>query len=295
MRALVTGGEGFVGRHLAAELRLAGVEVVTGDLECDVTDLKQITELVGAASPDAVYHLAALAHVGESWRDPTRVLEVNVLGTANVLAAARSEAPQATCLIVSSAEVYGLVSPDQLPIDETTHLAPVTPYAASKAAAEQIALQAARGYGQRVIVVRPFNHIGPGQSLTFAVPAFARRILDARSAGSSTLRVGNLSARRDFTDVRDVVTAYRLLVEAGEPGEIYNVATGVDVSLEEVVLALEAIAEVALELVVDPELLRPVDLPVLRGDATKLRAATGWKPQLSLESSLADVMSALDL
>ena len=295
MRALVTGGEGFVGRHLAAELRLAGVEVVTGDLECDVTDLKQITELVGAASPDAVYHLAALAHVGESWRDPTRVLEVNVLGTANVLAAARSEAPQATCLIVSSAEVYGLVSPDQLPIDETTPLAPVTPYAASKAAAEQIALQAARGYGQRVIVVRPFNHIGPGQSLTFAVPAFARRILDARSAGSSTLRVGNLSARRDFTDVRDVVTAYRLLVEAGEPGEIYNVATGVDVSLEEVVLALEAIAEVALELVVDPELLRPVDLPVLRGDATKLRAATGWKPQLSLESSLADVMSALDL
>ena len=295
MRALVTGGEGFVGRHLAAELRLAGVEVVTGDLECDVTDLTQITELVAAASPDAIYHLAALAHVGESWRDPTRVLEVNVLGTANVLAAARSEAPQATCLIVSSAEVYGLVSPDQLPIDETTPLAPVTPYAASKAAAEQIALQAARGYGQRVIVVRPFNHIGPGQALTFAVPAFARRILDARSAGSSTLRVGNLSARRDFTDVRDVVTAYRLLVEAGEPGEIYNVATGVDVSLEEVVLALEAIAEVALELVVDPELLRPVDLPVLRGDATKLRAATGWKPQLSLESSLADVMSALDL
>jgi GDP-4-dehydro-6-deoxy-D-mannose reductase len=295
VRALITGGGGFVGRHLAEELRSAGDQVSSVDLDCDVTDLQQVADVVAAAEPDAIYHLAALAHVGDSWRDPSRVVEVNVLGTSNVLAAAREHVASATCLIISSAEVYGLVSADQLPIDESAPLAPVTPYAASKAAAEQVALQAARGYDQPVIVVRPFNHIGPGQSPSFAVPAFAQRILDAQAAGGRVLEVGNLSARRDFTDVRDVVAAYRQLVIGGESGEVYNVASGIDVSLEEVVLELESLAGVELELVIDPELLRPVDLPVLRGDASKLTSATGWCPKVPLRQSLADVLASLAL
>jgi GDP-4-dehydro-6-deoxy-D-mannose reductase len=291
VRALITGGKGFVGRHLEAHLRAAGDEVVVVDIDCDVTDLGSVQAAVDQARPDHIYHLAALAHVGDSWRDPSRVLEVNVVGTANVLSAARGHDEATGVLVVSSAEVYGVVSPDQLPLDEATPVAPVTPYAASKAAAEQVALQAARGYGQNVAVVRPFNHIGPGQAASFAVPGFARRIVAARRAGDSSLVVGNLEPRRDFTDVRDVVAAYRLLACSGAKGEVYNVASGVDVAMAEVVETLERLAGVELDLVVDAELLRPVDIPVLRGDATKLHDATGWVPAISLEQSLSDVLA----
>jgi len=173
-------------------------------------------------------------------------------------------------------------------------VAPVSPYAASKAAAEQVALQAARGFGQRVLVVRPFNHIGPGQAPSFAIPAFAHRILAARAAGDRSLVVGNLSPRRDFTDVRDVVAAYRLAVERGQSGEVYNVATGVDISIREIVEKLQHLAGVDLELVVDDALLRPVDIPVLRGDASKLTAITGWRPAYDLENSLADVLASIE-
>jgi GDP-4-dehydro-6-deoxy-D-mannose reductase len=220
------------------------------------------------------------------------VLRVNVLGTAELLASARTLAITPTVLVVSSAEVYGTVSPEQLPLHEDAPTAPVTPYAASKLAAEAVALQAWRGYRQPVIVVRPFNHIGPGQSPNFAVPALAKRIVEARNAGAGSLRVGTLTTRRDFTDVRDVVVAYRLLLQHGQPGTVYNVCSGRDVAISEVADELLGLAQAELELVTDPELVRPVDVPVLRGDAGLLQAATGWSPSIPLATTLADVLTS---
>ena len=234
MRALITGGKGFVGQWLAAHLKDGGDEVAVIDIETDVADGSAVRRVMADVLPDAVYHLAAMTHVGESWDDPSRVLRVNVLGTAELLAAARTLTRAPRVLVVSSAEVYGVVRPEQLPLGEETPTAPASPYAASKLAAEAVALQAWRGFGQPVLVVRPFNHIGPGQSPNFFVPALAKRIVEAKRSGAGSLSVGTLSTRRDFTDVRDVVVAYRLLVERGEPGAVYNVCSGRDVAMSEV-------------------------------------------------------------
>jgi len=291
VRALITGGRGFVGKWLSAHLDEQGDEVVAIDSETDVADQEALDPVVAEAAPDVIYHLAARTHVGESWKVPAEVLRVNVLGTAAVLAAARRLPGDAAVLIVSSAEVYGIVQPGQLPLTEHAPVAPVTPYAASKAAAEQVALQAWRGYGQRVLVVRPFNHVGPGQAPSFAVPALARRIVEARRDGAGTLAVGTLTTRRDFTDVRDVVKAYRLLVERGEPGSVYNVCSGHDVAVSEIATRLLALAGSDLELVTDPALVRPVDVPVLRGDPSLLETVTGWKPEIPLDETLEDVLS----
>jgi GDP-4-dehydro-6-deoxy-D-mannose reductase len=292
VRALITGGKGFVGQWLAAHLKDAGDEVVAIDIETDVADGAAVRRVMGDVAPQAVYHLAAMTHVGESWENPSQVLNVNVLGTAEILAAARTLEVPPTMLVVSSAEVYGVVTPEQLPLGEDTPTAPATPYAASKLAAEAVALQAWRGYGQPVIVVRPFNHIGPGQSPNFAVPALAKRIVEARRSGAGSLRVGTLTTRRDFTDVRDVVVAYRLLVERGVPGTVYNVCSGRDVAISEVADHLLELAGADLELVTDPDLVRPVDVPVLRGDPARLRAATGWVASTPLATTLADVLAS---
>jgi GDP-4-dehydro-6-deoxy-D-mannose reductase len=292
VRSLITGGKGFVGQWLAAHLKDCGDEVAVIDLETDVADGAAVRRVFSDVVPEAVYHLAAMTHVGESWDDPGRVLRVNVLGTAEILAAARHVPGRPRVLVVSSAEVYGVVTPEQLPLTEDTPTVPASPYAASKLAAEAVALQAWRGYGQPVVVVRPFNHIGPGQSPNFFVPALAKRIVEARRTGARSLRVGTLSTRRDFTDVRDVAAAYRLLMEHGSPGTVYNVCSERDVAMSEVAAQLLALAGIALGLETDPELVRPVDVPVLRGDAGSLRRATGWQPTIPLATTLADVLSS---
>lgn len=289
MRAVITGASGFVGRHLAAHLSDEHDAVVPFDHHVDVTDLGQLTRALGTTAPDAVYHLAALSHVGTSWDDPGEVVRVNVLGTCNVLAAARTAVPDATVLVVSSAEVYGVVAEDDLPLTEDSPVRATSPYAASKAAAELFARQAAAGWGQRVVIARAFNHIGPGQSPDFFVPAVARRLVEARRTQSRKVRVGNLSPRRDFTDVRDTVAAYRLLVERGERGETYNVCTGVDVRIGEVAEELRRLIYEDAEFSEDPGLGRPLDIPVLRGDPSKLTQATGWRPRFTLEDTLRDV------
>jgi len=291
VRALITGGNGFVGRHLAAHLSAHGDDVTVTDVEVDVTDVSSVAAALEATQPEVIYHLAALSHVGASWSDPSSVLTVNVVGTGVVLAAARAVVPTARVLVISSAEVYGVVHEDDLPLTESRPLAPASPYAASKAAAEQIALQGFRGFGQDVLVVRPFNHVGPGQSPAFAVAAFAKRIVDAERSGASSLTVGNLSTRRDFTDVRDVVAAYRMLAIDGRPGEISNVCSGVDVSMQAVVDALCELSGRSITLEVDPALFRPVDVPVLRGSAEFLYATTGWEPTITLATTLADVLA----
>jgi GDP-4-dehydro-6-deoxy-D-mannose reductase len=292
VRSLITGGRGFVGTWLADHLRGLGDEVVAIDREVEVTNAAALLDAMSSAAPDAVYHLAALTHVGQSWEEPLQVLEVNVIGTAAVLAAARQCVTDPRVLVTSSAEVYGAVTdPGLLPLDEGSRTAPLTPYAASKLAAEAVVAQAHLGHGQHVITVRPFNHIGPGQTPNFAVPALAQRIVEADRRGARTIPVGNLSARRDFTDVRDVVRAYRLLIESGRPGEVYNVCSGRDVSIREIADGLLALAGTTLEFETDPSLVRPVEVPVLRGDPSRLVEATGWKPEVPLEQTLADVLA----
>jgi GDP-4-dehydro-6-deoxy-D-mannose reductase len=289
VRAYVTGASGFVGGWLRAHLAEVQDEVVSGGAEADVTQSAVIASSIAAAAPDVVYHLAALAHVGRSWQEPLKTFEVNAIGTLNVLeGAARCDSPPLVVL-VSSAEVYGR-SVGESPIAEGAPLLPATPYAASKVAAEYLGLQAWLGRDLPVIRVRPFNHFGPRQSPDFVVSALARRVAEAERSGGGKVAVGNLAASRDFTDVRDVVRAYRLLATSGSPGEAYNVASGRSVAIAEVAEKLCAMATETVELVADPELYRPVDVPVFVGDATFLRTTTGWEPRIPFRETLEAVL-----
>lgn len=300
MRAFVTGGRGFVGRWLAAHLADMGDEVVGADAvasddvaEVDVTDGPALAEAMRRARPDAVYHLAALAHVGDSWDEPEETFRVNAGGTLSVLQAARHCRPEGDpprVLLVCSAEVYGVVTPDDLPLTEDSPLRPVTPYAASKVAAEYLGLQAHLGYGIPVIRVRAFNHAGPGQSRRFVLASLAEQVAAAERSGDHVVKAGNLDARRDFTDVRDVVRAYRLLVERGEPGEIYQVCSGEALAVGELARRMLAMSTAALRLESRPARLRALDIPVLCGDPSRLRDATGWKPAYGLDDTLADTL-----
>jgi GDP-4-dehydro-6-deoxy-D-mannose reductase len=290
VRAFVTGAGGFVGSWLVEHLRASGDEVVLTDREVDVTDSAVVREAVVAAEPEAIYHLAALTHVGRSYEDPAPVVEVNTLGTLAVLEAARACGRWPRVLIISSAEVYGAVTPADLPLHEESPLAPMSPYAASKVAAEFLGIQAHLAHGLEVLRVRPFNHVGPGQSTHFAVPALASRIVKAIADGVSWIPVGNLAAKRDLTDVRDVVRAYRLLITDGVPGSVYNVCSGRAVAIEEVTRRLLELSGADLELRPDPGLVRPIDVPVLEGDPGKLEKQTGWRPEIDLDRTLTDVL-----
>ncbi len=294
MRALVTGSNGFVGQHLIRHLRENGDEVLGIDREYDVTDEAAVREVFRRYVPDTTYHLAALTHVGESWERANEFTRVNVVGTHRVLDAAYEAAPSSTTIVVSTSEVYGIVSEEDLPLGETFRVAPANPYSASKVEAENVAHDVVRRRGQRVVVARPFNHLGPGQSVSFVVPALVTRLLDAKERGDREIPVGDLSTRRDFCDVRDVVRAYRLLAQYGLTGEAYNVASGRDVLLSD--LAAQLVERIAPEIttVVDPALLRPVEIPVFRGSYEKLHHATGWSPEISLDQTLNDVIADLE-
>lgn len=287
MKALVTGADGFVGTHLVAHLEASGDTIV--DSATDITDREALLARFAEARADVVYHLAAQADVGGSWADPIGTLRVNVEGTLNVLDAAR-ESGASRVLAVTSADVYGVVDEADLPIAEDAPVRPVSPYAASKAAADLLCLQATLGHGFDVVRVRSFNHLGPGQSDRFVASALASRIAANERDGTEVVKVGNLEARRDFTDVRDVVRAYRLLMEQGRAGEVYHVCSGVDRSIREIAELLVGLARSPMRLETDPELMRPVDLLALRGDPTRIRAATGWTPSISIEQTIADLL-----
>lgn len=291
MKALITGAAGFVGHHLTAALEAAGDTVVGVDRGNgpDLLDPDGWRDLLAAERPDAVYHLGGFSDVGGSWATPVETFRVNADGTLNVLQACIAAGVQRV-LAVSSADVYGKVSLSELPLSEDAPLRPVSPYAASKIAADYLGLQAWIGYGLEVLRVRAFNHLGPGQSNRFVAPALAERIALNELDGGEVVPVGNLTPRRDFTDVRDVVRAYRLLVEHGEPGEAYNVCSGVDIAISELADRLVSMAHREMRLEGDQSLQRPVDVPVLRGDYTKLNKATGWEPEISLDQTLADLL-----
>jgi GDP-4-dehydro-6-deoxy-D-mannose reductase len=279
-RVLVTGPDGFVGRHLRTELGEAFVP-----FEGDVLDSASLAHAVRETQPAAIVHLAALSSVGESWGGVTEVWRTNVLGTVNVVEAVRAEAPEARVLLVSSGDVYGRAS--RIPTPEEERVAPVSPYGASKAAAELVCRQAPE---LDVVVARAFPHIGPGQDERFAVGSWAAQLTRLRTEGGGVLRVGDLGVERDLTDVRDVCHAYRLLLDASVPAGTYNVASGRGTRLERVVELLVELAGAPVTVEQDPERLRRAETPVLVGDASKLRAATRWEPQIPLERSLADAL-----
>jgi GDP-4-dehydro-6-deoxy-D-mannose reductase len=293
MRAVVTGASGFVGTQLVEHLRERGDEVFGFDRERDVTDQASVHEVFAAFLPDVTYHLAALTHVGDSWKHAEEFTRVNVVGTQRVLDAAFDMVPNSTTVVVSSSEVYGVVREADQPLRETFRVAPANPYSSSKVEAERVARDAWTARRQRVLIARPFNHIGPGQSATFVVPALATRLLDAKENGATEIPVGDLSTRRDFSDVRDVVRAYRLLAEFGASGEVYNVASGHDVALSDIAARLVEQIAPDVALVVDPDLLRPNEVPVFRGSYEKLNVATGWSPLITLDTSLVDVVADL--
>jgi GDP-4-dehydro-6-deoxy-D-mannose reductase len=279
---LVTGPEGFVGGHLRAELGDAFVP-----FEGDVLDGGRFAATVREVRPDAVVHLAALSSVADSWEDVTAVWRVNVLGTVTVAEALRAEAPGARLLFVSSGEVYG--RPPQVPTPEDAPVAPISPYGASKAAAELAAQQVSSELD--VVIARSFPHIGPGQDERFAVASWAGQLARLGAEGGE-LRVGDLDVDRDFTDVRDVCRAYRLLLDPVVEAGTYNVASGTPVSIRRVLDALVDEVGVQVSVVRDEARLRPADVPTVAGNPERLRAATGWSPEIPLGQTLRDVVEA---
>lgn len=287
MRALVTGANGFVGTHLVLHLESAGDDVVASSV--DITDRERFAAHLATERPDVVYHLAAQADVGGSWADPVPTLRVNIEGTLNVLDAAVA-AEVGRVLAVTSADIYGPVEESDLPLTENQPVRPVSPYAASKAAADIMCVAAGLAHGLEVVRARSFNHLGPGQSDKFVASAIASRIVHNERHGGDSLRIGNLEARRDFTDVRDVARAYRLLMVHGEPGGVYHVCSGIDRPVRELADILVSMAEREMTLVPDPDLFRPVDLKVLRGDNSRIRDATGWQPEIDIHTTLGDLL-----
>jgi GDP-4-dehydro-6-deoxy-D-mannose reductase len=283
-RILVTGAAGFVGPHLLAALGGEGDPV-----DVDVTDAKALVAAISSAAPRAIVHLAALSSVADSWEATEEVWQVNVLGTVNLLEAVRAAAPRARVLVASTGDVYGSATRTPTPEDEP--VAPVSPYAASKAAAELACAQAARD-GLDVVVTRGFQQEGPGRDERFAVGSWTAQLARLEEAGGGTLAVGDLSARRDINDVRDVCRAYSLLLDSEVPPGIYNVATGKAVSMQNVLDILLGLVRCPVEVESDPARMRPADLPLLCGDASKLEAVTGWMPTIPLEQTLADALDS---
>jgi GDP-4-dehydro-6-deoxy-D-mannose reductase len=297
VRVLATGGRGFVGRHLVAALNARGHDVIAADrhgsddtLLVDVRDPLAVRGAVELVRPDAIAHLAGQAFVPASVEDPLGTFDLNAYGTLNVLEAARAFAEDGGAprvLVVSSADVYGAQPREEYPLRETVAPRPENPYAASKVAAEALARAYARSYELDVVVTRAFNHIGPGQDQRFAVAAFAAQIARIAAGGDPLVLVGNLEAERDILDVRDVCEAYALLLEGrGEAGETYNVCSGKATPMREILRRLIEIAHVGVEVRDDPARMRPVDVPLSLGDASKLRAATGWTPRIPLTAAL---------
>jgi GDP-4-dehydro-6-deoxy-D-mannose reductase len=309
MRILITGIDGFVGRHLTALLSPRGDEIhgtvhhsatdrVLPGLDreriqvLDVTDPASVTNAVGSVQPDWLVHLAGVTFVPASHEDPTLAVRTNVLGSMNVLAAVRAQRPTCRVLFVGSADAYGLIEEADLPIRETCRFQPLSPYGASKAAADLIAYQWARSYELDVVRVRPFNHTGRGQKVEFVCPDFARQLVAIeRGRKAPRVEVGNLDVVRDFSDVRDVVAAYVAALERGVTGEAYNVCSGIGVSVREVLETLVGLSGLDVEIAVAAQRVRGVDVPRVVGCADKLRSATGWAPRHELRETLSEVLA----
>ena len=293
MKALITGSAGFVGQHLAEHLSNQGDEVFCSDLSLggpDLLDAAGINDLVSRIRPDHVYHLAGQADVKASWEDPLTTFRVNAEGTLNVLLACQLFKVKKV-LCVSSAEVYGSVQKSELPITEKHIINPSNPYAASKSAAEILCKQM-NSQDLQIMCARSFNHFGPGQKENFVAAALTKRMLLAQRLDQSEITVGNLETIRDFTDVRDVVRAYRLILTKGDGGNVYNVCSGIGRKISELATTLLNKIDSELELKLDPKLHRPSDTPVLIGDYSKLHKQTGWEPHIEFDQTIEDTIES---
>lgn len=303
-KAFITGINGFVGTHLNNLLLQEGVDVYgtvkPGNEESlddhlfpvDLLDFDRMREVIGSVEPDYIYHLAALTSPAESFKNPALTMTNNISGQLNVLDAVKTlQLMQTKVLVVSSAEVYGAAQEHDLPINEETPLRPRSPYAVSKIAQDFLGYQYFVSQQVKSIRVRPFNHIGPYQGPFFAVPTFAKQIAEIeKGIKEPILKVGNLDSRRDFTDVRDIVKAYSLLMEKGIDGEVYNIGSGHSHAISEILDMLLSFSSEKIVVETDPELMRPADIPELRCDYHKLHHTTGWKPEIPLETSLRDTL-----
>jgi len=301
MRALVTGSNGFVGCHLVAELQENGYAVFGVDLTAnaetnceiaiiDLLDSQAVREYVAKLNPDVVFHLAAQANVGLSWKKPQLTYEVNVLGTINLLEAVKELQKPCRVIITGSADQYGLTGLVKKPISETIELNPQNPYAASKKAVEEIADVYMKAYEMDIIKTRSFNHSGPGQGLGFLIPDLCNEIVNVERGLSDCLKVGNLEAVRDFSDVRDVVRAYRLLAEKGRSGEVYNVGSGVGRKAQDILDILISMSSCEVKVKQDESRMRKSDTPILVCDRTKLHKHTGWVLLRSLDETIKDTL-----
>lgn len=296
MRALITGADGFVGTQFVPFLRDRGWDVVAvggprdAEHPIDLTDAAQVEATIANAAPFThVFHLAAVTYVPEAAGDPARTIDVNVAGTIRLVEAVRRYAPNARIVYVSTSEAYG--APDYLPMDETHPLNAANPYAIAKAAADAYCRYTVRAEHAHCVIARPFNHAGAGQNDRFALSSFAKQIaMIEAGAADPVLRVGNLSAARDYTHVDDILRAYELIATKGQTGEAYNICTGTARPLEDAVELLLEMVAIDIRVEIDPKRLRPVDVPEVRGTAAKLTAATGWKPEKSLGDILRDLL-----
>jgi len=303
MKALIIGVAGFVGRHLVNELINSGwdvsgtklpTEIVDIDIpifELDILDAEAIGDLLVQLSPDCVFHLAAQSSVALSWKQPALTADVNIKGAVNLLEAVRVMDKPPRLMLIGSGEEYGHVQPNEIPVGEGTALRPGNIYAATKITQGMFGQIYAKAYGLEIIIVRAFNHFGPGQTDAFVVSSFCKQVAEIEAQGDrGTIKVGNLDAKRDFTDVRDIVRAYRLLAEKGKSGEVYNVGSGLSVSVAEILdmILKQSGAKITIEQ--DPERMRPSDVPEIRADISKLVACTDWKPEIKLEDTIKDVL-----
>lgn len=311
MRALITGITGFAGSHLAEYLladhpdvevfglyrwrsRMENIEHVRSRvtlLECDLRDYTSVHAALTASRPDYIFHLAAQSFVPSSWTAPNETLTTNVSGQTNLFEAIRALGLDPVVQIACSSEQYGLVLPDEVPIKETNPLRPLSPYAVSKVTQDYLGYQYFMSYGLKAIRTRGFNHTGPRRGHVFVTSNFCSQVAAIElGLQEPVIRVGNLEAIRDFTDVRDMVRAYWLAVTKGKPGEVYNIATGKGIVIRELLEMIIGMARVEVRIETDPARLRPSDVEILIGDSSKFRADTGWEPQVPFEQTVRDLL-----
>ncbi len=311
MRVLVTGITGFVGSHFAEHALACGAEVFGSYrwrskteniehirsrielVECDLRDMSSTHHLIEASRPDFVIHLAAQSFVGASWQAPAETFMTNTVSQVNLLEAIRAQGAKPRFLVIGSSEEYGFVHEDELPITEANPLRPLSPYAVSKVAQNLMGYQYFKSYGMHIVRSRAFNHEGPRRGDVFVTSNFARQIAEIeRGVREPVIAVGNLKTRRDYTDVRDIVRGYWLLLEKGEPGEVYNLCSGRAWLIQDILDFLLGEARVdGITVREDRARLRPSDVPVLLGDATKARKAVGWELRIPFEQTLRDVLA----
>jgi GDP-4-dehydro-6-deoxy-D-mannose reductase len=311
MRVLITGITGFAGSHLADYIlenhpetevfglirwrsRMENILTIRNRIsliEADLKDMVSLKKCLGEAKPDRIFHLAAQSFVPTSWKCPSETFAINALGQINLFEAVLGLEISPKIQIAGSSEEYGLVNSDEIPMKETNPLRPLSPYAVSKVAQDLLGWQYFKSYGLRVVRTRGFNHTGPRRGEVFICSNFARQIVEIEKGKKKpVLKVGNLEAKRDFTDVRDIARAYWLSLEKGTEGDVYNIGTGKTYSMKEILEMLLGISGIDLKIEVDPRRLRPSDVPVLLSDSSKFRKLTGWEPQIPLRQSLKDLL-----